>query len=342
MNPPCSVKEEYIGSCSSYSSELSRVVPPQPMEGLNDSGPPPFLTKTFEMVDDPNADDMVSWSRANNSFIVWDPHAFSMNLLPRYFKHNNFSSFVRQLNTYGFRKVDSDRWEFANEEFLRGQKHLLKNIRRRKPPSHTPLQQQALGACLEVGQFGLDGEIDRLRQDKNVLMLEVVKLRQRQQNARTHLQAMEERLQGTEQKQQQVKTFLARAVQNPTFIQQLVQQTEARKELEERISKKRRRPIDKGPGDNVGESSQSCATETPIKVEALDFEDLYGFEVSELETLALEMQGLRKIKKDEEEEQEKLGQESEDNKELNDDFWEELLNQKFGEEKAGAVVALYI
>lgn len=98
----------------------------------------------------------------------------------RFFAKDKDDSFLQ-----GFRKVDPDRWEFANEGFLRGRRDLLRSIHRRKPSSHAQQQQ---GAYVEGGKSGLEAEIERLKTDKNVLMLELARVRQQQQSTFRDLQ----------------------------------------------------------------------------------------------------------------------------------------------------------
>lgn len=240
----------------------------------------------------------------------------------------------------GFRKVDPDRWEFANEGFLRGQRHLLKNIRRRKPPAQNATNQQSIGPYLEVGHFGYDAEIDMLKRDKQLLMAEVVKLRQEQQNTKANLKAMEDRLQGTEQKQQQMMAFLARVMRNPEFLKHLVSQNEMRKELQDAISKKRRRRIDQGPeADDLGASS-SLEQGSPVLFNAQDpVEFLVDGIPADLESPAFDGHGLigpHDIDID-------IGSTSEQQQDmpqgdLNDNFWEQLLNEGLGEENDSPVI----
>lgn len=148
----------------------------------------------------------------------------------------------------GFRKVDSDRWEFANEGFLRGQKHLLKGISRRKPAhgqgnQQVPqVQSASVGSCVEVGKFGIEEDVEQLKRDKNDLMQELVRLRQQQQTTDNQLQTVGQRVHTMEQRQQHMMSFLAKAMQSPGFLTQLVHQQNDSSRRISGVNKKRRLP----------------------------------------------------------------------------------------------------
>jgi len=52
--------------------------------------------------------DVATWSNIGDNFVVKDVEKFAKTILPMYFKHSNFSSFARQLNFYGFRKLKAE------------------------------------------------------------------------------------------------------------------------------------------------------------------------------------------------------------------------------------------
>eukprot|EP00629_Pelagomonadales_sp_RCC1024_P017748 CAMPEP_0119270376 /NCGR_PEP_ID=MMETSP1329-20130426/7403_1 /TAXON_ID=114041 /ORGANISM="Genus nov. species nov., Strain RCC1024" /LENGTH=327 /DNA_ID=CAMNT_0007270395 /DNA_START=185 /DNA_END=1165 /DNA_ORIENTATION=- len=97
-----------------------------------------FLSKTYAMITALRPP-IGSWSEAGDSMVITDAEKFASDVIPQYFKHNNFRSFVRQLNFYGFRKLRADaslgpaaasRWEFKHPNFRRGRDDLLVLIRR--------------------------------------------------------------------------------------------------------------------------------------------------------------------------------------------------------------------
>lgn len=178
------------------------------MEAINPIAP--FLQKTYQMVDDPSTELVVRWGAADNTFIVTDPCKFSQTLLPIYFKHNNFSSFVRQLNTYGFKKVDPDNWEFAHESFLRGQIQLLKNIARRR-------HSRCAYNNIMRPKHGKEEAFD-----EKELLFEVMRLKHEDRVLGEKLEVMDKRLGAVEGRPQQMMAFLLQIVEDPETLSRMV------------------------------------------------------------------------------------------------------------------------
>ncbi|XP_020822907.1 heat shock factor protein 3-like isoform X1 [Phascolarctos cinereus] len=159
---------------------------------------PGFLAKLWALVDDSSTDDVIGWSRNGQSFCILDAPKFSKELLPKYFKHNNLSSFVRQLNVYGFRKVvavesgmivpeKNTMIEFQHMFFQQGEANLLENIKRKVSSGRTEDikgsddLQKALAEVQEIKeqQIGMDNKLASLKRNNKALWKEVGILRQK-------------------------------------------------------------------------------------------------------------------------------------------------------------------
>ena len=110
-------------------------------------------------------------------FVVKDPDLFAANVIPQYFDHNKFSSFARQLNFYGFRKMQSKPIRnsdfdvstskyvtFFNENFKRGRCDLLKKIQRstRGGGTTTPMDQSREISLLRDQVSNLEQQISEI------------------------------------------------------------------------------------------------------------------------------------------------------------------------------------
>ncbi|XP_067280977.1 heat shock factor protein 1 isoform X2 [Pseudorasbora parva] len=163
---------------------------------------PAFLTKLWTLVEDPDTDPLICWSPNGTSFHVFDQGRFSKEVLPKYFKHNNMASFVRQLNMYGFRKVvhieqgglvkpEKDDTEFQHPYFIRGQENLLENIKRKVTTvsnikhedikiNSDDVSKMITDVQLMKGkQESMDSKISTLKHENEALWREVATLRQK-------------------------------------------------------------------------------------------------------------------------------------------------------------------
>ncbi|KAK7497650.1 hypothetical protein BaRGS_00011045 [Batillaria attramentaria] len=164
------------------------------------SNVPAFLMKLWTLVEDPSTDEIICWDPNGQTFHIYDQSRFAHEVLPYYFKHNNISSFIRQLNMYGFRKqthpdqgglkVERDDLEFGHMYFQRGQEQLLDMIKRKAAPvkvesrnAHV-ITDEVSKVLSDVTQLrgkqeNLTSSLDQLKRENEALWREVASLRQK-------------------------------------------------------------------------------------------------------------------------------------------------------------------
>uniref|UniRef100_A0A8C2D853 Heat shock transcription factor 2 n=1 Tax=Cyprinus carpio TaxID=7962 RepID=A0A8C2D853_CYPCA len=165
----------------------------------HNSNVPAFLTKLWTLVEDSDTNEFICWSQEGNSFLVLDEQRFAKEILPKFFKHNNMASFVRQLNMYGFRKVmhidtgivKQERdgpVEFQHPYFKHGQDDLLENIKRKVSnarPEESKIRQDDLSKILtsvqnvHEQQEDMDARLATLKRENEALWTELSDLRQK-------------------------------------------------------------------------------------------------------------------------------------------------------------------
>ncbi|CAO1622784.1 unnamed protein product [Parajaminaea phylloscopi] len=158
-----------------------------------------FVYKLMRMVSDPESQHLISFNTSGTSVVVTNFDDFAKEVLPKHFKHSNFSSFIRQLNMYGFYKVnktprgqrnatESQIWEFSHPKFLRGRPDLLEDIRRKAlDTEHARVEARDLRFNVSLGQLQIRQHLEEMQWRLDQTMEQNLQLRDISQALRSTL-----------------------------------------------------------------------------------------------------------------------------------------------------------
>mmetsp|Transcript_12394 Transcript_12394/g.35466 ORF Transcript_12394/g.35466 Transcript_12394/m.35466 type:complete len:749 (-) Transcript_12394:57-2303(-) len=91
-----------------------------------------FPVKLHAILSRPDLSNIISWCENGAAFRVQRPKEFAGNVLPCYFDHNNFSSFLRKVRGWGFKRIKSgpDAGSYYHQLFHRDKPYLALRMKR--------------------------------------------------------------------------------------------------------------------------------------------------------------------------------------------------------------------
>lgn len=116
-----------------YYQDHSNAIDPDSLAPVTPPGRVPnFPAKMHAILSRPDLAEIICWMPHGRSWRVLKPREFEIRVIPTYFEHAKFSSFIRQANGWGFRRITQgrDRNSYYNPLFLRGLPHLCKEMKR--------------------------------------------------------------------------------------------------------------------------------------------------------------------------------------------------------------------
>jgi len=107
-----------------------------------------FLKKLFNILNEESYSNIISWNESGSGFYIKNQRKFCNEILENFFKSNNFSSFIRQLNLYNFHKTKENGTEiFENKFFKKNNPKDLINIHRQKTNERRKMCCSQNGIC---------------------------------------------------------------------------------------------------------------------------------------------------------------------------------------------------
>lgn len=97
---------------------------------------PSFLSKLYQILNEKEYSSYIHWSQDGTTVVISDPTGLTKKVLPKFYNHHNYASFVRQLNMYDFHKIRTDpksnEQKYIHSEFYKGKSiQEIQEIRRK-------------------------------------------------------------------------------------------------------------------------------------------------------------------------------------------------------------------